>query len=144
MRHRLLTSGWVAAHIFVLVCVVVFSLLGWWQWQVAQSATGGAQNFGYALQWPAFAILLVYVWAKHARDEMRPRAEGDGDTPTPGTSTNRVRALTKEQTRPGAAGQLSLASKSEPAHAAAEDDPEVAAYNRYLAQLSALHERYGR
>lgn len=142
MRQRLLTRGWVAAHAFVLVCVAVFSLLGWWQWQAAQSASGGAQNFGYALQWPAFAILLVYVWAKHARDELRAGAEGEGDTPTP--STNRVRALTKEQTRPGAASQLSLASKSGPALAGMEDDAELAAYNHYLAQLSTLHERYGR
>ncbi len=130
MRHKLLTKQWLAAHTFVAVCVVVFPMLGWWQWKTAQSPTGGMQNFGYALQWPAFAILLVAVWVKSMRDEIRPTRGGE----------RRRRALSKEETRP--VRGVSLASKHRPAAFAEEEDEALAAYNRRLARLNALHERH--
>lgn len=131
MRHRFFTTPWLTAHVVVVLAVVVFPLLGWWQWERAQSVGGGAQNLGYALQWPAFAIILVCVWVKSMRDELHPGRGGD--------STRRP--YSREETRP--AQGLSLASPGEPA-LDPEDDPELAAYNRYLAQLNARHERYAR
>lgn len=115
----------------MLLALVVFPILGWWQWERAQSVGGGAQNLGYALQWPAFAVILVCVWVKSMRDEVRP---GRGGDPT-------RRVYSKEETKP--AHGVSLASSSQPGFEA-DDDPEVAAYNRYLAQLNARHERYAR
>lgn len=129
MRHRLLTKQWVAAHLLVTVCVVVFPILGWWQWERAHTATGGMQNFGYALQWPAFAIILVCIWIKSMRDELRPHRSDD-----------RRRTLSKQETRP--VQGVSLASKHRPVseQVADEEDAELAAYNRYLAGRAAQHE----
>lgn len=132
---QLLTKHWLAAHVFVILCVVVFPILGWWQWERSQTAAGGMQNFGYALQWPAFAIILVYVWVKSMRDEVRPKTDDDPR-----------RTLTKEETRPAQgislATKKTLSSSSEPVGAEVEnEDAEVAAYNRYLARLSARHQQ---
>lgn len=129
MRHRFLTKPWLTAHVVVLLCVVIFPILGWWQWERAQSIGGGPQNLGYALQWPAFAVILVCVWVKSMRDELHPGRGGD--------STRRT--YRREETRP--AQGVSLASAGQQV-LDGEDDPEVAAYNRYLAQLNARHERY--
>lgn len=131
VRQRFFTAPWVTAHVVVLLALVVFPILGWWQWERAQSGGGGPQNLGYALQWPAFAIILVCVWVKSMRDEL-----GAGHD---GNSTRRT--YRREETRP--AHGISLAGQREPS-LDADDDPEVAAYNRYLAQLNAHHERYAR
>jgi DNA-binding transcriptional regulator of glucitol operon len=96
----------------VLVAVVFFRL-GLWQWQQAV-ATGSPQNMGYALQWPVFALFAVGIWWRVVRDAVRPPADA---------------APRKPARRPA----------PEPAPAVPvtdEEDPELAAYNRYLAQLN--------
>lgn len=129
-------------HAFVIACVVIFPILGWWQWERSQEATGGLQNFGYALQWPAFAIILICVWVKAMRDEFgHDEKRNDGDN-TGGRTEGKspARRLSKKETRP--VQGISLAARpaavpGEPGAAWDEEDEEVAAYNRYLASLSA-------
>ena len=132
MRHKLLTKSWLAGHAFVVLAVAAFCLLGWWQWERAHEASGGMQNFGYALQWPAFAIMLLAVWVKSMRDELKPGSK-EGD---------QRRALSRRETQPSSG--ISLASRQHPASYADEDDEELAAYNRYLSQVNAAHGRYPR
>ena len=38
--------------------------LGWWQWERTQETDGTAQNFGYALLWPAFGVAFIYMWVR--------------------------------------------------------------------------------
>jgi hypothetical protein len=69
---------------------------------------------GYALQWPVFALFGVGIWWRVCRDAVRPRPD---DRPR------------KPIRRPA----------PEPAPAVPvtdEEDPELAAYNRYLAELN--------
>jgi DNA-binding transcriptional regulator of glucitol operon len=111
--RRLLAPRWLLGHAVVLVLAVLFLRLGWWQWHRAVD-TRSAQSLGYALQWPFFAAFGVLVWVRICRDVTRP----------PET----VRPV-KPQRRPA----------PEPAPAAPvtdEEDPELAAYNRYLAELN--------
>jgi len=109
VRRLLVTPRWLALHVFTVVVVLVMVRLGWWQWGKGQ-ATGSLRNHSYGLEWWAFAVLVVFGWAKFLRDERDGVTAPDRPDPHP-----------------------------EPARAPAvdeEDDPELAAYNRYLAQLA--------
>lgn len=55
----------------LVVAVLVMLRLGQWQWSRANSATGGLQNYAYALQWPLFAVFAVVVYVKTMREDAR-------------------------------------------------------------------------
>jgi DNA-binding transcriptional regulator of glucitol operon len=114
--RRLLAPKWLAWHAFALVATYVMLRLGLWQWHRAH-ATHSAQNMGYALQWPAFAVFGLVVWFRVCRDAVHPPEPPE---PTKDES-RRVRA-------PQPAAQVVPVSEDE--------DPELAAYNRYLAELN--------
>ncbi|APT92011.1 hypothetical protein CPHO_02840 [Corynebacterium phocae] len=48
--------------VLIAVLVVCFLGLAYWQWTRFQSGTGSFQNLGYALQWPLFAVFVVYAY----------------------------------------------------------------------------------
>ena len=48
----------------VFAAVLTCLRLGWWQWQRTQETTGTAQNFGYAVLWPAFGAAFVFMWVR--------------------------------------------------------------------------------
>ena len=52
--------------------------LGLWQWDRAQSRTGGLQNYAYALQWPLFAVFAIVVYVKTLLEETRRGKAADG------------------------------------------------------------------
>jgi DNA-binding transcriptional regulator of glucitol operon len=99
-----------------LLSLVVCCGLAVWQWQRFQSASGTWQNLGYVLQWPLFGLFPAFLFW-------------------------RMRTLRTEH----AATQPDVQPAEEPPPArprpvAVRDDdgdPELAAYNRYLAQLNA-------
>ena len=109
--RRLLAPKWLAWHAFALVATLVMLRLGLWQWHRAHTSHS-AQNLGYALQWPAFAVFGLVVWFRVCRDAVHgpPEAKPAPRKPPP---------------EPAAA----VVPVSE------EEDPELAAYNRYLARL---------
>ena len=110
--RRLLTPKWLAWHVFALVAALVMVRLGLWQWHRSE-ATHSAQNLGYALQWPAFAIFALLVWFRVCRDAVRPPP----DAPK-----------ARKRTAPEPAAAVVPVTD--------EEDPELAAYNRYLARLN--------
>jgi DNA-binding transcriptional regulator of glucitol operon len=112
----LLTPKWLAWHALALVATYVMVRLGLWQWHRAH-ATHSAQNMGYALQWPAFALFGLAVWWRVCRDAVRPP---DDTRPEPA----------KPVRRPAPEPAAAVAPVTD------EEDPELAAYNRYLAQLN--------
>lgn len=55
----------------MLVCL----RLGWWQWGRTQDTDGTAQNFGYALLWPAFGAAFIFMWLRFLQLEVIKDAE---------------------------------------------------------------------
>ncbi|AEF42059.1 hypothetical protein [Hoyosella subflava] len=110
-----------ALIIFVIVGATACLVLGWWQLQRYESAAGSAQNLGYALQWPLFAGFLVYAYYRFVRLE---KEEEKGE-PVQGPPREVPEDVLPP--RPAPAGH-------------ADEDPEITAYNAYLAELS-QHDR---
>lgn len=123
--RRFLTPGWVAAHVMVTAFLVASFLLGGWQWDRAQEAGGGAQNLGYALQWPLFGLFAVFAWWRLLRLERRRDAQSPAPPPPPAA----------HEAPPDPPPFRRPAARPEPDE---EVDQELAAYNRFLARL---HER---
>jgi len=115
--RRLLTPRWLAWHALVLAVAVLFVRLGLWQWHRA-AVTHSPQNLGYALQWPAFAVFAVVLWLRTVRDAVRPPAAGTRRNP------------------PSRTARRPTSQVPVPAPVTDEEDPELAAYNRYLARLN--------
>lgn len=122
---------------FVVACL----RLGWWQLQRYESPGGSLQNLGYTLQWPTFAVFAVVMWWRLRKLE---RTRRDAEPPV----TNEppiVDARPIADGPPTADEQLSDAGSSvtskKPIMDAGEPDDELAAYNRYLAELNAAATR---
>lgn len=67
--RRLLTPPWLVLHFFAVVLTTGFVLLGWWQLSRAQG--GSAISWGYAFEWPLFALFTVALWIRQMRLELR-------------------------------------------------------------------------
>ncbi|HLU26888.1 MAG TPA: hypothetical protein VKZ65_00520 [Glycomyces sp.] len=67
--RRLLTPPWLVLHFFAVVLTTGFVLLGWWQLGRAQG--GSAISWGYAFEWPLFALFTVALWIRQMRLELR-------------------------------------------------------------------------
>ena len=119
--RKVLTPGWLVGHALMLVAVATMLALA--AWQLSRATAGNTLSWGYTLQWPVFAGFTVFLWAREVRRVVRSGAAASAGEP-PG-----ARVGAPVVTR-GASG---------PAEAAYDDsdDPELAAYNRYLAWLSA-------
>jgi DNA-binding transcriptional regulator of glucitol operon len=116
----LLRPGWVFRHVAVVILVVSFLGLGWWQ--VTRAVSGNLLSYAYAVEWPVFAGFAIFVWVKEMRRALAAADPRDEATPRP------VPTPRSAPRRAGAAYDDS-------------DDPELAAYNRYLAWLAANPDR---
>jgi hypothetical protein len=117
----LLRPGWVIRHVAVVILVASFLGLAWWQ--VTRAVAGNLLSYAYAVEWPVFAGFVIFVWVKEMRRALAEAHPPQAPTPA----------------RPAPA------PRSAPARASAayddSDDPELAAYNRYLGWLAANPDR---
>ncbi len=109
MYRRLLTPGWVVLHLVVAALFVGTFLLGNWQLGKAE-AGGGPVNWSYALQWPLYGFMGLWFYVRMCRDEL----QRDPDADAPGSAV-----VLYQRPRIDTTG-----------------DPELAAYNAYLAELN--------
>jgi hypothetical protein len=114
--RRVLSPGWIAGHLAVVVTVAGFLALAWWQ--VRRAAAGNVLSYAYAVEWPVFAGFVVAVWIRQLRRALR----------GPGTPVPPVPRITA---KPPSRRPVPVPA------APAPDDPELAAYNRYLQWLAA-------
>ena len=143
MLRRFLSPRWLAFHLLVLVLAAAFLGLGWWQ---LRRATGGnALSWGYALQWPVFAGFTVFVWYRTLLDTVRSPGSRDQNSPDQnspdGGSPDRDSRRRGGESRAEPAGRPAfpvpdLPARPAPAMVAEDEDPDLAAYNRYLAALA--------
>ncbi|MTD53479.1 hypothetical protein [Amycolatopsis pithecellobii] len=115
MSAGFLTPRRVSIGVLCLLSLIVCCGLAWWQWNRFESATGTFQNLGYVLQWPLFGLFPAFM-------------------------VLRIRKLRREAAaaKPAAPPQprrVAQVPKPRPAVPVADDDDELAAYNRYLAEL---------
>ena len=127
VRQRWLSGRAVSLHLAVLVFVPGCALAAWWQ--IGRAQDGNQLSYLYSVMWPAFGILgLVFWWMlihtdyedvglkgtrRRAQAAVATRASGEATSPSP-----------------------PMVDPEAPATAAAEVDPELAAYNARLAELA--------
>ena len=73
-RWRFLISPrWLAWHAFAVVAFWGMCWLGDWQFHRAMS--GNSLSWAYTFEWPLFAVMGAYFWAKTIRDEFHLRSD---------------------------------------------------------------------
>ena len=135
----------VAFHVTLVVVVPVFLGLFWWQ--VQRVRQGNTLSWAYVFEWPFFTGYAVYLWWKLVHDQPDGAAAADGAAGT----TAAAREARVEPMRNGnggggavrgAEGHQGEEAREEAARRdGAEEDDELAAYNRYLAQRNASGRR---
>ncbi|SCF08595.1 hypothetical protein [Micromonospora mirobrigensis] len=126
---RLWTPAWIARHVAMVVLVVGFLGLGWWQ--VNRAAEGNTLSFGYAIEWPVFAGFVIFVWWREVRHTLRDRPEVPTSPATPPAAGPEPAADVPGVRRP-------VRVSRGPAHPVdAPEDGDLAAYNHYLTWLNA-------
>ena len=119
-RHR------PALLVFAVLAALVCLCLAWWQWDTYESGGGTAQNLGYALQWPAFGLAVLWAYRRFVVMESDPE-EAQKHITEKGMSEIPEGILPERATTPSAS---SLAG-------AGNDDATLQEYNSYLAELNA-------
>lgn len=112
-------------HLTLVVVVPAFVGLFWWQ--VQRVREGNTLSWAYVFEWPIFTAYAVYLWWKLLHDQIEDRA----DTISP-------RRRTAKGPRPKRAP---VSSSVEGDEGGQRETEELAAYNRYLAELNASGRR---
>ena len=108
-----LSPRWLGWHALLLVSLVVLGRIGLWQWDKAR-AQEDWQNYGYAVQWWLFAGFAVFLWIKLVLDELDPERVRQEEQPAPSVPPPVLQGRVEDE----------------------DEDDELAAYNRHLAQLA--------
>jgi hypothetical protein len=131
----LITPRWLGWHAFAVLAAFGMLWLGDWQFHRAES--GNALSWAYTFEWPIFAVFGVVFWAKTIRDEFKPHTD-PGDAPEVELPVG-AGASAAVGASVGAGGPGARVTEEED-----EDDPELAAYNAYLARLNDQVKGHGR
>ena len=115
MLRRFTTPRWLGLHVLLVASLVVLGRIGFWQLEKALGV-GDWQNYGYAVQWWLFAGFAVFLWAKLVLDDLHPERA--------------------EARREQAVAELPELRQPQAPPPADDEDDELAAYNRRLAELA--------
>lgn len=137
----LLAPRWLALHIAVAAAGITMVLLGRWQWRVAHVHHGSVQNYAYAFQWWAFTAFAVVMWLRVMRDGVRRRADLARDASVGATGVA-VAEPAAHPAQPVAYRRYVMPTSSSVRPQV--DDPELNAYNAYLAELAERGDATGR
>ena len=97
--RRLARPGWLLCHVVTIALVITFLRLGWWQ--IGRAEGGNGLSIGYSLEWPAFALFVIIVWAHEVRGALAAqRASRASGTDTAGATADEAPDVTTS-TAPG-------------------------------------------
>ncbi|WP_122981929.1 hypothetical protein [Actinoplanes teichomyceticus] len=121
------TPAWIARHVLALVLTAACLGLGWWQYS---RATGGnSLSWGYMFEWPVFAGFVVFIWFREI--QLHRRRSAPATEPEPAVDQP---APPRDPGAPVTLGRpIRVAVRPD---RPAEPDPELDAYNDYLAWLA--------
>jgi hypothetical protein len=127
--RRFFTPAWLGLHALAVLLITAFLAAGYWQLQ--RAGAGNMRSWAYAFEWPLFAVFVAAMWVKMIHDELTGKvAAGEAE---PGRAGGR-----ESPGSPGDLGETAGAGRIGVDDALDDaDDPELAAYNRYLARLNA-------
>ena len=116
MRSKFLSPRALVVHGALVAWLTMCVLAAWWQ--VGRALGGNSLSFLYAIEWPCFAVLGFFGWWAMLHVE-RPTEEDEA-----------ARREYEERMRAEAlAAREAVATRG-------DEDPQLAAYNDHLAQLS--------
>jgi hypothetical protein len=121
---------WLGWHLLMVVSFWGMLWLG--DWQLHRALSGNALSWAYTFEWPLFAGFAVVFWARTIRDEFRLRRDGVVDQPE--AEPELPASITMTQGALAAA----IVARDE------QDDPELSAYNAYLARLNSEVKDHGK
>jgi len=125
MRRTWFSGRAIALHVTLLAVVPTFIAL--FLWQVRRATSGNELSWAYVFEWPFFTGYAVYLWWRLVHDQ--PELRAPTSMPAVGTGTLGAPAGAE-------AGGRETGPDNDEA-AAENEDEELTAYNRYLAQLDA-------
>ena len=131
-----MTPRWLLLHLLFIVVTIATGFLAVWQWERAHEAGGSFQNLGYALQWPLFGAFTIFLWFRIALMDLDRQKHEEGSLPR-GADEGPDEA--ERGSLPSAGRTTRSSRRLVPPPAAPVDpdeDPELAEYNRYLAELN--------
>lgn len=131
-----------------VVSLVVACGLAYWQWERYSSTGGSMQNLGYVLQWPLFGLFPAFVFWRIRRLSQAEEGSEPRAAERPRTPRQRRSGADWAATQRGASAiatarsPMNRTATSQTGNAAqgvrgTAEDEELAAYNRYLAELNA-------
>ena len=109
VRAAVIILAWALMHLLVAALFVATWFLAYWQLSKAEDG-GGAVNWSYAVQWPLYGFMGLWFYIRMVRNELH----RDPDEDEPGREV-----VLYQRPRIDTTG-----------------DPELAAYNAYLAELN--------
>lgn len=151
-------------HVVLLIVLPTFAWLTWWQ--LGRALDGNSLSWAYTFEWPLFAGYACFVWWQLIHDEptalnrVRTATGTDGEPAGPqdqvgwalndkgGRRGRKQTVLVASETGvPGTTGTPAIQSVTGSNRGVTEadssevgpddEDPELAEYNRYLAELNA-------
>jgi len=127
---------WLGWHLFVALAFWGMLWLG--DWQFHRAMEGNGLSWAYTFEWPLFAVFGVVFWARTIKDEFQLRRGGvtEADLIAAAMATS-MATLPKGAMLPKGALPDGVVVRQLEQPDDEEDDPELAAYNAYLAKLNA-------
>jgi DNA-binding transcriptional regulator of glucitol operon len=117
VRERWLSRRAVSLHLAILVFVPGCAVAAWWQ--INRAADGNQLSYLYSVLWPAFGLLSLYFWWMLIHTDY-------DNAGLKGVQRQQAMATSGDLPVPG----------GPPPPVAADEDPELAAYNARLADLA--------
>ena len=114
----MLAPRWLVRHVLLAVALAICVVCGRWQLERALDRDS-ILNWSYTIEWFLFGAFALLTWGWFLRDELREDGSGESAAEEPPLPSYQPMAVPVTD----------------------EEDPELAAYNRYLAELNTKRSR---